>query len=120
MYSKLVVYRSELNSKAISKYKILGILCELILSKELFKRNSDISIFLKEVLFLEFKEYVFASRASILSRTIREIPKEKEEKYTIYKNNLLNFVIKNIEIIKKEKNIIEKKEKFLDGWIKWK
>lgn len=38
MYSKLVVYRSELNSKAISKYKILGILCELILSKELFKK----------------------------------------------------------------------------------
>lgn len=118
MYSKLVVYRSELNSKAISKYKILGILCELILSKELFKKNSDLSIFLKEILFLEFKEYVFASRTSILSRVIREIPEEKEEKYTVYKNNLLNFVIKNIEIIKKEKNIIEKKEKFLDGWIK--
>ena len=50
MYSKLVVYRSELNSKAISKYKILGILCELILSKELFKKNSDLSIFLKDKL----------------------------------------------------------------------
>ena len=47
-------YRSSLRNKEISLFLILGIVSEIILSKEFFKKNKDISLFLKIIFELEF------------------------------------------------------------------
>lgn len=38
MYKNLILYRNELKNKVLPKYKILGIVTEIILSKELFQK----------------------------------------------------------------------------------
>lgn len=86
------LYRSSLKSKDVPKYQIMGITSELILSKEIFVKNSDISTFLKSVFHLEYKEYVMRSRTLILSRTVRTIEKCSDVEYQEYRKKLLNFV----------------------------
>lgn len=49
MYNNLILYRNELKNKNIPKYKIVGIVVELIFSKEIFKSNKEVGIFLKDV-----------------------------------------------------------------------
>lgn len=71
---------------------MLGIVSEIILSKELFKRNTDISQFLMKVFDLSYKEYVMRSRTLILSRTVRHIYDSKDKNYQIFRKNLLNFI----------------------------
>lgn len=57
-----------------SKYRVplYSIVVTIILSKDLFKRNTDISEFLA-TMDITFKEYVFKSRTTIVSRLVREI-----------------------------------------------
>ena len=55
MITNLVLYRNELKNKTIHTYKLLGILNELILSKEIFKSLDEISIFIEKVYNLEVK-----------------------------------------------------------------
>lgn len=50
MYKNLILYRNELKNKVLPKYKILGIVTEIILSKELFQKNVDLKPFLENVL----------------------------------------------------------------------
>lgn len=114
MYKKLVLYRNELKNKSIHKYKIIGIVSEILLSKEIFLRNSDINFFLKEVFEIEFKEYIMKSRTLITSHVIKLIFNTENE--SLYKKKLLEFVTNNIEKIGFENNIKAKKSNF-DGWI---
>ena len=44
---ELRIYRNELKNKKPPKYKLIGIVSEIILSEELFKRNIDTKSFLK-------------------------------------------------------------------------
>ena len=41
MYNNLLLYRNELKIKSIPKYKIVGIVTELLYSKKIFSRNSE-------------------------------------------------------------------------------
>ena len=114
MYNNLILYRNELKNKNIPKYKILGIVTELILSEEIFKNNKEIGIFLKDVFNVEFKKYVMKSRTIIISRVCRVIADDTKMNY---KNKLIYFINDKIEILKSSKNIKEKRNEF-DGWIK--
>ena len=46
MYTNLILYRNELKNKNIAKYKVIGIVAELLLSKKIFNKNVDIEKFL--------------------------------------------------------------------------
>ena len=109
---QLKIYRNELKNTKPPKYKLIGIVSEIILSEELFKQNIDTKSFLKEVFNKEFNEYVYASRTSIVSRTIRLIEDCDDDKiYLDYKNNLYKFVVKNIGNSKSNNN------NTFDGWL---
>ncbi|MDW0114362.1 hypothetical protein QT711_14285 [Sporosarcina saromensis] len=107
---ELVLFKNELKSTRPSRYKLLGIVSQIILSNELYKKNNDMKDFLKYVFNLEFKDYVMASRTLILARTVRYIEKCSEENYLIYKKRLYKYVDQKIEFKDNEKNIF-------DGWL---
>lgn len=113
MYTELILFRNELKNKSIPKYKIIGIVSELLLSKQVFPRNVDIENFLKEVFALEFKSYLFKSRTLIVARVTKEIL--VIEKENTYKNKLYKFIQKEIDNLK-DSNKKEKNQ--FDGWIK--
>ena len=50
MYKELILFRNELKNKSIPKYKIIGIVSELLLSKQIFAKNADIEEFKKFLL----------------------------------------------------------------------
>lgn len=112
MYKELILFRNELKNKSIPKYKVIGIVSELLLSKQIFLKNADIEEFLNNVFGLKFKAYLYKSRTMVVARVTKEII--ALEKDNEYKNNLYKFVQKKID----ESKGNEKKEKNqLDGWI---
>ena len=115
MYTNLILYRNELKNKTIPKYKIVGIVTELIYSKIIFNRNKDVENFIKDIFNIEFRSYVIKSRSMIVAKIAKIII--NFENNTEYKNKLAEFINLQIEIIKKNEDIKEKKNKF-DGWIK--
>lgn len=117
MYKNLVMYRNELKNRIIPKYKVIGITAELILSKEIFKRNNDLTKFLKDIFFVEYKEYVMKSRTMIMARTCRLIYEASDEQFNDMKKELIDFVSAMIDIYKNEGKIVNEKNP-LSGWVK--
>ena len=111
MYKELILFRNELKNKFIPKYKLIGIVSELPLSKQIFLKNMDIEDFLMEVFGLKFKAYLYRSRTMIVARVTKEII--AMEKDNEYKNKLYKFIQKKIDEIGDEK----KEKNQLDGWI---
>jgi hypothetical protein len=97
MYANLVLFRNELKNKNVSKYKIIGIVTELILSKEVFKKNSDIASFIQEIFSVTMKDYILKSRTMIVAHICRIIVRQNEFKN---KDKLLYFISEKIEEIK--------------------
>ena len=109
-------YRSSLRNKEISLFLILGIVSEIILSKEIFKKNKDISLFLKNIFELEFKEYVMKSRTMIMSKTLKKIYSSNEQEIQKYRKNLLNYI--EVNFYNKENNSKKKTNDNLSKWIR--
>lgn len=112
MYNNLLLYRNELKIKSIPKYKFVGIVTELLYSKIIFSRNSDITEFLKDVFSIEYRSYVFKSRTLIVAKTCRYI--EDIESVSSFQKKLYKFVCDQITILQNNEN--SKKNTF-DGWI---
>lgn len=112
MYKELILFRNELKNKSVPKYKIVGIVSELVLSRLIFKKNIDIEVFLNEVFKWKFRAYLYKSRTMLMARLTKgiiELEKDNE-----YKNRLYKFVQKKIDEFKdNEKN--ERNQ--LNGWI---
>lgn len=117
MYKNLIMYRNELKNKIIPRYKIIGITVELILSKELFKKNSDLDFFLNDIFSVQYKEYVMKSRTMIVSRICRLIETSTEDQYLLIRKNILEFILFAIEEYKKNDNSIGE-ENLFSGWLK--
>lgn len=118
MSNKLNYYRSELKSKNIPKYKLVGITSELILNTSIFSRNEDLVPFLKNIYSLAYKEYVIKSRTMILARTARDIYKMENKEYEILRKRLLGFVNGYLELSTQNKEIKNSKSdfrKWMDG-----
>lgn len=113
MYSNLVLYRNELKNKNVARYKLIGIVSELILSRKIFKKNSDITEFLKKVFNIEYKEYVIRSRTLIIAHISRNIVKLDSFEN---KKVLLEFINCKIEELKEEEDVKGEKNQF-DGWL---
>lgn len=107
----LVLFRNELKNKTIPKYKMIGIVSSLLLSREVFPSNMSTASFLKEVFNLEFKSYIFRSRALLSARVTRELLSLKDD--SSYKHKLYDFVQTQIELY--EPNTHSKRNVF-DGW----
>ena len=115
MYNTLILYRNELKNKNIPKYKLVGIVVELIYSRLIFKKNDDIKLFVMDVFGIEFKEYIMKSRPIVASKIAKVIITSQTT--TEYKNKLLKFINTQIDLIKIDSGIKDKKNEF-DGWIK--
>lgn len=114
MRNRLHYYRSELKSKHIKKYKIIGISSELILSKEVFSKNEDIDYFIKNVFKIKFKPYVFKSRTLITARTTRLIYNMDPIQYENTRKDLFKFVV---GLLNEEENIKHASNK--ESFSKW-
>lgn len=114
MYTNLLLFRNELKNKNMPRYKLIGIVVELLLSKEVFKRNSEIAEFVKDTFNIEFKEYILKSRTMITAKLCREIHSSNTP--SSCQKKLYDFVDSKIEQIKKDGNVTTKKNEF-DGWL---
>lgn len=117
MYKKLVLYRNELKNSMVPTYKLIGITAELLLSREIFPKNSQIEDFLNDVFRVKYKTYVMKSRTLMVARCCKVISTCEEKEYNIYKRGILKFVNQEIELMKKESDIKSEKNQF-DGWLK--
>lgn len=90
--NNLPIFRNELKNRIVAKYKLIGIISELILSFEVFKRNSDIELFIKQTFNMKFKPYVYKSRTLIVSRVVRLVSSADEEKLRSYKTATYQFI----------------------------
>lgn len=109
---EIITFRNELKSKKPSRYKMIGISSELILSKELFNKNTDIEKFIENVFDEKFKQYVYSSRTNIVARTTRIIFRSSDEQYISQKRQLSIFLNK---IIDDNENKIRKNT--FDNWL---
>lgn len=101
-------YRSELKSKNISRYKMYGILAEIILDKSIFTRNEDLHPFLVNIINESYNDYVFRSRTNVVGRTIRYIEELEDKNYEQVRKKLLDFISEilneKVELKKEKKN----------------
>lgn len=114
MYTSLLLFRNELKNKNMPQYKLVGIVVELLLSKEIFKRNSEIATFVKETFDFELKLYILKSRTMIVAKLCRSI--HSLDNPSSCQKKLYEFVDEKIEQLKKQGNIKNKKNEF-DGWL---
>ena len=105
----LIIYKNELKNSKPARYKVIGIVSTMLLSRELFKKNTEINVFLKYVFQIEYKEYVMASRTLIVARTVRYIEDFSDIDYINCKKRLYKY-IDSIIINPNQKNIF-------DGWL---
>lgn len=116
MYKNLVIYRNELKNNIVPKYKLIGVVVEMILSKELFKKNSDLVVFLADILGLNVKSYLLKSRTLITAYCCRCISKCEDKEYAALKKRLYVYIDSRIEQLKEENKLKSEKNQF-DGWI---
>lgn len=90
---------------------MIGIVSELLLSREIFQTNAELEGFLADVCSLYFKSYVFRSRTLLVARTIREILNIKED--MDLKVQLYYFIQQLIEKYNEE----DKSKNQFNGWI---
>lgn len=90
--NNLVIFRNELKNRIVPKYKLIGITCEVLLSRELFKNNIDTVPFLEEIFSIKYKEYVIKNRTAIIARTTRLINNSDGPTIYQYKKNLYSFI----------------------------
>lgn len=89
MYTKLVLFRNELKNRNVSRYKLIGIITELIMSKEIFEKNKDISAFMQDIFGVTLKDYILKSRSQIMAYTCRIILSHEDFEN---KDKLLKFI----------------------------
>ena len=116
MYKDLILFRNELKNNKVPRYKMIGIVSELLLNKEIFRKNSDIVSFLQEVMGLKYKDYVIKSRTMIIARTVRTIHNFDDREYILLKKNLMRFIVEVIEKAKEDGNMKKEKNDF-SGWL---
>ncbi|MGY0213418.1 hypothetical protein [Bacillus cereus] len=105
----LIIYKNELKNSNPARYKVIGIVSKMLLSKELFMKNAEINEFLKYVFHIEYKEYVMDSRTLIVARTVRLIESFSDNDYLNCKKRLYKYIDSKI--------INPNKKNIFDGWL---
>lgn len=97
-------YRGIENDDSL-RIELYGLLSEIILSKELFKKNNDINDLLT-TLNLEYKDYVMKSRTNILARIIRDIERLDSDELMPFYKKVGSFLFPDIYNSEKNKKKI--------------
>ena len=116
MYNKLILFKNELKFKSIYSYKIVGVVAELVFSKKIFQKNTEIQEFIKNNFNYEEKDYILKSRFLIVSKLSKIIIMGNEKEKENLRKNISLFVDEKIKFIKKNENIKDKPNMF-DGWL---
>ncbi|NTM27961.1 hypothetical protein HQ710_11860 [Enterococcus faecium] len=110
-YIKTFINKIDTKTVELLKINIYGAISYLILSKEIFKKNKDISLFLN-IIDISVKDYVMKSRTLLLSRIIRELEKmDIEQLKEVYKKTL-NYIFaldepESMKVKNRKKNSID-------------
>ena len=83
---------------------LYSIYTHVILTKELFNKNSDMEDFLCK-LGLVCKPYLLKSRTMVLGKVLRKIQRAQEEDLTLFIQVLNNFIQSDQEVLKHDENI---------------
>lgn len=76
------------------RINLYTIMITAILSKKIFKKNSDIPEFITK-LNLSYKEYVFKSRTLIVARIVREVENADKQKLLFFVSELKELLFEN-------------------------
>lgn len=110
---KILSYLNEIefsNSKGLTpidfehRAMFIGVVAEVILSKEFFSRNEDLKTFIQSVFKKEMLEYVYKSRTLLLSRVIRLIELAEKDQLIKYTDEFY-FYIENINLEKNKNDL---------------
>ena len=104
-YLSTFATKSETKSIDIMRINLYGLMSAVILSKTIFKRNSEISVFL-ELVNITVKDYVMKSRTLLLSRIIRDIEKMDADQLKKIQKETVNYLfsIQDIQEVTSKKN----------------
>jgi hypothetical protein len=111
----------ELEDRAI----FMGVMAELLLSKELFKRNDDLKVFIQEIFGIQPLEYLFKSRTLLLSRIIRIIESAEKDQLKKYIQSVYNYIdinavtVGNSEIVTNKITTKKGKNSTIDTIDRW-
>ncbi|HAX53373.1 MAG TPA: hypothetical protein DCX82_15820 [Lachnospiraceae bacterium] len=113
----------KLSDKSTDKIQFLGIFCEIIYSKEMFKRNKFVSEFLRKSLGLYLPDYVVKSRTLMTARAIKfiyllsDLEIERAHKTTIETlNGYMNGHSNKVPVKENSKKKRDENDK-LKGWL---
>ncbi|GCD83166.1 hypothetical protein [Parageobacillus thermoglucosidasius] len=95
LFEKVLQSKKIKNEHSLRMF-LYGCSAQIILSKDIFVNNKELIGFTLS-LGLEFRDYVYASRTTIVSRIIRELEKKNLEQLEIYRDSLLAFLSKKFE-----------------------
>ncbi|MGL9771528.1 hypothetical protein [Enterococcus sp. DIV0996a] len=104
---------STLNSNKFSKDQSIslffGTLFMLLSDKDIFKKNSDIKLFLDVVLKKEYKDYLFRSRPYLISRVLNDVRKGMSySELIILSSTISTFLNKDYNLEKVDNKKINK------------
>ncbi|MEX2995078.1 hypothetical protein [[Clostridium] scindens] len=118
------IIQSYLKKNSFGHVELIGITTLLIISKDILKKNLEVSNFLSDVLGVRFPAYVIKSRTLMAARVGRIITDLEESQILSVKKNIIEY-LNQIEEPKKpedtqmpkrkKKNENEKLEKWLKG-----
>ncbi|GEM_PF-6061738 len=105
-----------------SQLNINWIIPTLIFSRKLFKNQNETKKFTKEVLGIEYKDYVYRSRAMLTGKILKDVMKMDSPTSLTVLNNLITFiktlVASNIEDDTEELKIKDT-DSFFSEWSKF-
>ncbi|WP_144467331.1 hypothetical protein [Bacillus toyonensis] len=108
----------KLTRKNLDMVDVLGIICSLLYSKSIFKRNQDVEIFLQKVLGMKFMPYVIHSRTLIVARVTRELHKNQDIDIKELQQNVLNYFNENTELTTEKEHKKKDENEKLKTWLR--
>lgn len=107
----------KLKSPSLELSELIGVLCCIIHSKEIFKHNKDIVPFLGQVFNISYLQYILNSRTLISARLTKHVLNVDEKELNEIQNKLIKYIQKSkSEVLHtgKKKNANDK----LNIWLK--
>lgn len=98
-HNKLITKKKLMDLKDSESLEfMIGFLSLVIFSKEIFKSNFELHIFIKDAFKIEFKKYVVASRTLMFSRLAKDIvSKYSDGNYSATKSAVVNIIYEKLD-----------------------
>lgn len=112
-----------LKKSNINIVDLIGVVTMIILTKDIFKKNSEVGKFINEILNVHFPEYVIKSRTLMAARTGRLVMELDEHQIMKIQLKIVSYLEKLNDSESDEKPILRKKKKKnenekLEKWLK--